>query len=85
MMADQIDIKDFTLDADFLAGRFGVPTEILRRQMQQGLVRSVIERGEGADAGRTRLTVRIGNRSWIAVVAEDGTRITERMVFCSMK
>ncbi len=84
-MADQNDINDFTVDAVFLADRFGVPTETLRRQMQQGLVRSVIERGEGADAGRTRLTVRIGNRSWIAVVAEDGTMITERMAFCTVK
>lgn len=85
MMADQIDIKDFTVDADLIASRFGVPTETLRRQMLQGLVHSVVERGESEDAGRTRLTVRIGNRSWIAVVADDGTRISERMAFCAMK
>ncbi|MDM9623434.1 hypothetical protein A6U87_27870 [Rhizobium sp. AC44/96] len=84
-MPDQVEMKDFTVDADFLANRFGLPTETLRRQMQQGFVRSLVEQGQGDDAGRTRLTVRIGNRSWVAVVTEDGTKLSERMVFCAMK
>lgn len=84
-MGDQIDLREFTVDAAFLADRFGVPTETLRRQMQQGLVRSVVERGEGEDVGRTRLTIRIGNRSWVAVVADDGTKLSERIVFCATK
>ncbi len=84
-MPDHIDIETCTIDAEFLSTRFGLPVDALRRQMQQGFVRSVVERGQGEDSGRTRLTVRIGNRSWIAVVADDGTRISERLAFCTMK
>ncbi|UWM85215.1 DUF6522 family protein [Rhizobium sp. SRDI969] len=62
--AEQIDIGELTIDAAFLARRFAISPDALRRHMKLGLVRSLVERGEGEDAGRTRLTVRIGNRTW---------------------
>ncbi|NKN00627.1 MULTISPECIES: DUF6522 family protein [Rhizobium] len=77
--AEQIDIGELTIDAAFLARRFAISPDALRRHMKLGLVRSLVERGEGEDAGRTRLTVRIGNRTWIAVIASDGAVVSERM------
>lgn len=69
--AERINIGELTIDAAFLAGRFALSPDALRRHMKQDLVRGVVERGEGADTGRTRLTVRIGNRIWIAVIASE--------------
>ena len=63
---------EFLLPADMLADRFGWPTETLRDMMRRGLVSSRVERGEGEDAGRWRLSVRCGNRRWQAIVEADG-------------
>ncbi|TVQ55933.1 MAG: NifU family protein [Rhodobacteraceae bacterium] len=62
----------WTVDAGRLAERFGVEPEALRAEMRAGRVASVEERGEGADSGFTRLTVRWGKRLWRAVVGPDG-------------
>src|SRR5690606_18706917 len=51
----------FTLDADMLAGHFGWPSETLRDFMRRGMVASIVERGEGEDQGKWRLSVRCGN------------------------
>lgn len=67
------DSGEFLLPADMLAERFGWPTETLRDMMRRGLVSSRVERGEGEDAGRWRLSVRCGNRRWQAIVEADGT------------
>jgi len=64
---------EFVLPADLLADRFGWPTQTLRDYMRRGLVASRVERGEGEDEGRWRLSVRCGNRRWRAVVEADGT------------
>ncbi|MCR6499375.1 DUF6522 family protein [Shinella sp. CPCC 101442] len=64
---------EFLLPADMLAERFGWPTETLHDMMRRGLVSSRVERGEGEDAGRWRLSVRCGNRRWQAIVEADGT------------
>ena len=64
---------EFVLPADLLAERFGWPTQTLRDYMRRGLVASRVERGEGEDEGRWRLSVRCGNRRWRAVVEADGT------------
>jgi hypothetical protein len=73
------DAGEFLLPADMLAARFGWPTQTLRDYMRRGLVTSRVERGEGDDAGRWRLSVRCGNRRWQAVVEADGTVDTQRM------
>lgn len=62
----------FTLDAGLLARQFGWPTETLRGYMSRNMVASTVERGEGDDEGRWRLTVRCGNRRWQAIVGPDG-------------
>lgn len=64
---------EFLLPAEMLAERFGWPTETLRGMMRRGLVSSRVERGEGEDAGRWRLSVRCGNRRWQAIVESDGS------------
>lgn len=70
---------EFLLPADMLAARFGWPTETFRDMMRRGFVASRVERGEGEDAGRWRLSVRCGNRRWQAVVETDGTVGSQRI------
>jgi hypothetical protein len=70
---------EFVLPAEMLAARFGWPTQTLRDMMRRGLVSSRVERGEGEDAGRWRLSVRCGNRRWQAVIEADGTVGTQRV------
>jgi hypothetical protein len=70
---------EFVLPADLLAERFGWPTQTLRDYMRRGLVASRVERGEGEDEGRWRLSVRCGNRRWRAVVEADGTLGTQQV------
>ncbi|MBB3522612.1 DUF6522 family protein [Rhizobium redzepovicii] len=76
-----IDLKGLVLDATDLAGRFGLSPDALRSQMRRGLVRGVVEAGVGEDAGRTRFSVRFGNRVWIAVVGIGGESLSEEMKF----
>ena len=59
---------NYILEPGELAERFGLAREDFRRRMQQGLVSSTVERGEGEDAGTSRLSVRLGNRIWRAVL-----------------
>ena len=63
---------DVTLDASFLARQFGLSVDQLRSHMCRGAVRSVVEKGLDDDAGRTRMTVRIGNRTWRGVMDAEG-------------
>lgn len=69
----------FTLDAAMLAERFGWSEQALREMMQRGLVSSLVERGEGEDSGRWRLSVRCGNRRWQAVIEADGTMADQHL------
>lgn len=61
-----------TLDAAALADRFGMSAEAMRSLMDQHLMRGMVEKGEGVDAGTWRLSMRYGNRMWRAVLMEDG-------------
>lgn len=63
----------FTLDASMIARHFGWSADLFRALQRRGLVKSLIERGEGDDQGRWRLTVRCGGRRWRAIVEADGT------------
>lgn len=69
---DRDEAGEFVLPANLLAARFGWPIETFRDMTRRGFVASRVERGEGDDAGRWRLTVRCGNRRWQAVVEADG-------------
>lgn len=71
----------FVIDAEKIAARFGRSAGEWRDMQRRGLVTSRVERGEGDDEGRWRLSVICGNRLWLAVVADDGALIEERLDF----
>jgi len=71
---------DDVLDATALAETLSIPPEDLRRRMRLGLVTSLVEAGEGADAGLRRLTVRCGAAVWRAVVDADDQIFEEEQV-----
>ncbi|MHC2486351.1 hypothetical protein CN200_04050 [Sinorhizobium meliloti] len=70
---------DFTFDSVALADRFQLSSEDLRRNIRRGLVTSMVERGEGEDAGTCRLRVKIGNRVWTAILNSEDRVITDEM------
>ena len=69
----------FTLDAKLVASSFGWQEKEFQNFMRRGLVKSVVERGEGDDYGKWRLSISCGNRRWQAIVDADG-RLTEQSV-----
>ncbi len=71
---------DVTLDPDELALAFNLSPAQFRRYLRQGLVTSRVERGEGDDLGRARITVRIGNRVWQAIVDAESIVHQDRRV-----
>ena len=62
---------EIMVDAEFLAAKLGLSTELLKTEMRRGLVYSVAERGIDEDEGRTRRTFRYRARSWTVVVKPD--------------
>jgi hypothetical protein len=68
---------DFVLDPDELAAKLGVSATELRRSMKVGLVTSLVETGQGEEAGLCRLTVRCGGAVWRAIVDAHGSVIRE--------
>lgn len=66
-------IGDFILEPSQLANRFGLQHDDFRKKLEQGFVMSTVERGEGDDAGTSRLSVRIGNRVWRAILDGNDT------------
>jgi len=62
----------FQLDASALAERFGLSAEAMRLLMNKQLMRGMVEKGEGVDAGTWRLSMRYGNRMWRAVLMKNG-------------
>jgi hypothetical protein len=68
---------DYVLDPDELAIKLRLSADELRRRMKVGLVTSLVEAGQGEDAGLCRLTVRCGGAVWRAVVGGDGFIIRE--------
>src|SRR5215210_7203355 len=68
---------NYLLDAVALAEKLSIPSEDLRRRMRLGLVTSLVEAGEGEDAGLRLLTVCCGAEVWRAVVDADGRIVEE--------
>lgn len=68
-----------TVSAEAISSRFGWSARIFQSMMRRGLISAIVERGQGVDAGTWRVSVRSGNRRWIAVIASDGTLVTEKM------
>jgi hypothetical protein len=56
--------EGFVVEAELVAEKLGLSTESFWREMKRGIVYSVVEHGEGEDAGRVRLTFRCRSRSW---------------------
>ena len=61
------------VDPAYLAPKLGLTADALRLGLQLGDVTGVTERGEGADAGKTRVIMRTTTRAWAAEVLSDGT------------
>lgn len=76
---------EFILDADMLAEHFGRSPDELRDLMRRGLVVSRVERGEGDDEGKWRLSVRCGNRRWQAVIGADGMVSDQQVEFVTLQ
>ena len=55
---------DFVVDAKLVAEKLGLSPEVFWQEMKRGIVYGVVERGEGDDAGRARLTFRYRARCW---------------------
>lgn len=65
----------FVVAPDYLAPRLGLDAQTLREEIRAGRVLSREERGEGADAGKVRLSARYGQRAWAAEIGPDGAAI----------
>jgi hypothetical protein len=52
------------VEAELVAAKLGLSREVFWQEMERGIVYGVVERGEGDDAGRARLTFRYRARSW---------------------
>lgn len=68
---------DFVVPPEQLARRFGLSLEDLRLNIKRGLVRSRVETGQIEDAGTFRISVRIGNRIWLAIFDARGEMLSE--------
>lgn len=60
------------VDPDYLAPRLGLAPETLRLALRNGDVVGVTEAGQGADAGKTRITMRSPTRAWAAEIDAEG-------------
>ncbi|MCB5204692.1 exodeoxyribonuclease V subunit gamma [Neorhizobium sp. T786] len=72
---------DFVLASPELAARFGLSDEELRDRLRAKLVHSTVERGEGEDAQSHRLSVRLGNRMWRAILDSNNEVVEEELTF----
>lgn len=72
---------NFVLDPGELASKFALTPADFRSRMQRGLVFSTVEAGLGDDEGTTRLSLRIGNRLWRAVLDAEGSVRNETLTF----
>jgi len=59
---------DFILDSSELAERFGLSLADLRRHMRHGSLISTVEIGTAEHEGTKRVSLRLGNRLWRAVL-----------------
>ena len=83
IIASRESTGEFTINAAVLAERFRIPASELHSLMARGLVKSMVEIGEGEDKGTWRLSIRCGNRIWSAIVQADGRIGEEKMRFSS--
>lgn len=72
--------EGFEVDAAMIAAAFGLDPVGLQERMRAGDVVSLCERGEGADAGRFRLTFRHAGRVLRLTLDGEG-KILSRAIF----
>lgn len=60
----------FVVEAELISEKLGLTPEDFWREVKRGLVYSVVERGEGDDRGRTRLSFRYRARCWSVILEE---------------
>lgn len=77
MQIERDENGDFVVPPEQLARRFGLSLDDLRLNIRRGLVRSRVETGQAEDAGTVRITVRIGNRVWLAIFDTEGQMLSE--------
>jgi len=70
------DNGEWYCDPEVVAHHLGLTPEAFRTALRNGTAVGTVERGEGEDAGRTRLTYRYLDRAWSICVEPDG-RIVE--------
>jgi hypothetical protein len=75
------DSGNYVLDPSELAGRFSLTPDDFRSRMQRGLVLSTVEIGFGNDEGTTRLSLRLGNRLWRAILDAENRVANETLTF----
>lgn len=81
MRVDRDSNGDFILDPVELATRFAMTPDDFHSRMRQGLAVSTVEIGEGAEQGSCRLSIRLGNRLWRAIINADGVVVSETLTF----
>ncbi|SDD24161.1 hypothetical protein SAMN05421538_101191 [Paracoccus isoporae] len=64
--------EDFTVPARLIADGLGLPEHAIARAMSTGAITTRTERGEGADAGRFRLSFFYRGRSFRLTVNAEG-------------
>lgn len=72
--------EGFVVPAQILAEAFGIDEAEVKAAMREGALTSRCEMGEGADAGRWRLTFRHCNRALRLIVDAEG-RILKRVSY----
>jgi hypothetical protein len=72
---------DFVLDPVELSSKFVLKPDDFRSRMQRGLVLSRVETGFGDDEGTTRLSLRLGNRLWQAILDAEDRVTSETLTF----
>lgn len=72
--------EGFVVEAALLAEAFGLTEAGVRAAMRAGRIRSRCERGEGADAGRWRLTFEHAGRA-LRLVVDDSGSLLQRASF----
>ncbi|SFD96487.1 hypothetical protein SAMN04487869_101409 [Marinobacter sp. DSM 26671] len=76
--ADSIEFigSEIIVDAELLAALFDVSVSFLRKAMAAGRITTLVERGEGEDFGRTRITFRYSGQQ-VSMMRETNGQLHE--------
>ncbi|KAA1184446.1 hypothetical protein FP026_03430 [Rhizobium tropici] len=81
MFVGRAENGDFVVDSFEIADRFGLSLSEFRRYMQRGSITSCVEVGTANHEGTRRLSLRLGNRIWRAVLDDENRVRHEEMTF----